>query len=107
MGRLQETCGAVTGSFMVIGIYNCNKYSENNDRKEFSYKMIQDFDAQFKAIHGTTNCKALLKCDLKTQEGRQYVKDNGLHDTICEKCIADSVDILEELMKYDLEYKQS
>lgn len=23
MGRLQQTCGAVTGSFMVLGIYNC------------------------------------------------------------------------------------
>lgn len=26
MGRIQETCGAVTGSFMVLSIYNGKKY---------------------------------------------------------------------------------
>lgn len=25
MGRLQETCGAVTGAFMVLGMHNCQK----------------------------------------------------------------------------------
>ena len=33
MGRLQETCGAVTGSFMILGIHNCKKYQDNKDRK--------------------------------------------------------------------------
>jgi C_GCAxxG_C_C family probable redox protein len=26
MGRLQETCGAVTGAFMVMGMHNGKKY---------------------------------------------------------------------------------
>lgn len=34
MGRLQETCGAVTGSYMVLGVYNCKKVTDNQDRKE-------------------------------------------------------------------------
>ncbi|HEY4787031.1 MAG TPA: C-GCAxxG-C-C family protein [Bacteroidales bacterium] len=98
MGRLQETCGAVTGAFMTLGIYNCQKYTENKDRKEKTYAMIQEFNARFISIHKTTQCAELLKCDLKTPEGQEIFKKGNLTEKVCEKCIADSVDILEEIM---------
>ena len=99
MGRLQETCGAVTGSFMVLGIYNSKKYADNKDRKEETYSMIQNFNEKFKSIHGTLDCKSLLKCDLRTEEGQQYAKENNLFGTICERCISDSLKIVEDLIK--------
>lgn len=99
MGRLQETCGAVTGAFMVIGIYNCKKYSDNKDRKEESYAMIQRFSDKFKSINGATDCKTLINCDLKTEEGHRYAKENNLFEKVCEKCISDSVGIIEELIE--------
>jgi len=98
MGRLQETCGAVTGSFMVLGIYNCNKHADNKDRNEKTYAMIQKFSDEFTAIHGTTECKSLINCDLKTEEGRQYAHDRQLYEIVCEKCILDSIRIIEELI---------
>ena len=98
MGRLQETCGAVTGSFMVLGIYNGKKYNENTLKKEKSYSMIQLFSEKFKSIHGTTDCKSLLKCDLKTEEGQLFAKENHLFETLCERCISDSIMIIEELI---------
>lgn len=101
MGRLQGTCGAVTGSFMVLGLYNCKKYPDNRERKEGSYAMIQRFDGKFKSIYGTTDCKTLINCDLRTEEGRKYVADNNLHEKICEKCIEDSISIIEELIEKD------
>jgi C_GCAxxG_C_C family probable redox protein len=99
MGRLQETCGAVTGSFMVLGIFNGIKYSDNKDKKEITYSMIQKFSERFKSLNGTTDCKSLIKCDLKTEEGQRYAKENKLFDTICEKCISDSLTIIEDLIK--------
>jgi len=99
MGRLQETCGAVTGSFMVLGIFNGIKYSDNKDKKEITYSMIQKFSERFKSLNGTTDCKSLIKCDLKTEEGQHYAKENKLFDTICEKCISDSLTIIEDLIK--------
>ncbi len=98
MGRLQETCGAVTGAFMVIGLFNNNKYSEIKDIKENAYKMIKEFDRKFKEIYNTTSCKLLLNCDLNTEEGQEYVKANNLHEKVCEKCIIDSVKILEKMI---------
>jgi len=99
MGRLQETCGAVTGAFMVLGIYNCKKYVENKDRKDKTYPMVLDFNRKFIEIHHTNTCKGLLGCDLNTDEGQQYAKDHNVHGTICEKCITDAVGILEEMMR--------
>ncbi|MBP1672763.1 MAG: hypothetical protein H6Q25_578 [Bacteroidetes bacterium] len=99
MGRLQETCGAVTGSFMVLGIYNCQKYADNKIRKDHTYSMIQSFSDRFVSLHGTINCKRLLNCDLKTEKGQRFAKENNLFETICEKCITDSITILEDLMK--------
>ncbi len=98
MGRLQETCGAVTGSFMVLGIYNCKKFTDNKDRKEVTYSMVQKFSEKFKQINGTTDCISLLKCDLKTEEGYQFAKENNLFETVCEKCISDSIRIVNQLM---------
>jgi C_GCAxxG_C_C family probable redox protein len=99
MGRLQQTCGAVTGAFMAIGIYNCKKFTDNKDRKENTYAMIQRFNDNFKSIHGVTDCKSLINCDLRTEEGRRYLAENNLHEKVCEKCISDAVGIVDELIK--------
>lgn len=98
MGRLQETCGAVTGSFMLLSIYNCTKYSDNGQRKDNTYTMIQEFSKKFNTIHGTLQCRLLLNCDLRTEEGQQYFHEHNLMETVCEKCISTSVDIVEELL---------
>lgn len=99
MARLQETCGAVTGAFMVFGIYNCNKFSDNKVRKDETYSMIRKFTDEFKTLHGTISCKSLLNCDLNTEEGQQFLKENNLSETICEKCIIDSIRIVEKILE--------
>jgi C_GCAxxG_C_C family probable redox protein len=98
MGRLQEKCGAVTGAFMVIGMYTSQKYKDNISRKNHSYAMIQQFDQRFKSIHHSTQCNELLKCDLRSEEGHVYAVENQLFEKICQKCIADAVVIVEELV---------
>jgi C_GCAxxG_C_C family probable redox protein len=99
MGRLQETCGAVTGSFMVLGIHTCKKFTENSKRKEETYAMVQKFTEKFKQIHGTTECRSLLKCEIKTDEGHHYAKEHNLFEMVCEKCISDSLVIIDELIE--------
>ncbi|MBK7132443.1 MAG: C_GCAxxG_C_C family protein [Bacteroidales bacterium] len=103
MGRLQETCGAVTGSYMVLGIYNGRKYSDNAEKKEVTYKMIQDFTERFKSLNGTTDCRSLLKCDLRTEEGHRYAVENNLFGTTCEKCILDSMRIVDDIIEKQIQ----
>ena len=97
MGRLQEKCGAVTGAFMVIGMISSGLYKDNLDRKNHSYAMIQQFDQRFKSIHQTTQCSELLQCDLRSPEGHAYAVENKLFGKVCEKCISNAVQIIEEL----------
>jgi len=96
MGRLQGTCGAVTGAFMAIGAFISNKYENNSDRKAKSIEMIQSYNEKFIALHKTSDCKDLLGCNLRTPEGQAFFKDNNLSEKICVRCISDSVDILNE-----------
>lgn len=98
MGRLQETCGAATGSFMVMGVFNCGKYTDNKERKEKTYALVREFSRRFTDLHGSLKCSELMNCDMNTEEGQQYVKDNNLHEVVCEKCIADSVKILGDIL---------
>jgi C_GCAxxG_C_C family probable redox protein len=99
MGRLQETCGAVTGSFMVLGVHTCKRHTDNKTRKEETYKLIKEFSKKFKQINGTTDCIDLLNCDLNTEEGNRIAKEKNLFGTICEKCISDSIKIIEDLIQ--------
>jgi len=91
MGRLQNTCGAVTGAYMVIGLYANN---ENNDNIEDTYQKIQQFDKNFTQKNGTTICQTLINCDLNTTEGKTKFKEKNLKKTVCENCIKDSISFL-------------
>jgi C_GCAxxG_C_C family probable redox protein len=97
MGRLQETCGAVTGSYMIIGIKATNIYPDANESREKTISMIREFTEKFKTIHKSTNCSKLLNCDLNTPEGQRYLSDNNLSEKVCIKCILDSIDIIEDI----------
>jgi C_GCAxxG_C_C family probable redox protein len=103
MGRLQETCGAVTGSLMVLGVYNCRKFTENKERKAATYPMVQKFSEKFKELNGTTDCIELLNCEIRSEEGHEFAVRNKLFETVCEKCISDAVGIVDELIEEDLE----
>lgn len=100
MGRLQETCGAVTGAYMVLGLKYGGSIPDDN-RNEKTIGKIQEFTHRFKEKHSVTTCRELLNCDLKTDEGQQYFSDNSLHDTVCSKCVSNAVEILEELIAKD------
>ncbi len=99
MGRLQETCGAVTGAFMVLGLYNSRICLTEDETKESTISMIQNFSKKFIRIHGVTDCKSLLKCDLKTEEGQKEYRQYHLSERVCEKCIQNSVSIVQELIE--------
>jgi len=98
MGRLQETCGAVTGAFMVIGLKYGKVKEEDDEAKEKTYELIKEFSSQFKKIHGSLKCKDIIECDINTPEGNQFYEKNNLHQK-CTSCIEDSVLILNNILK--------
>ena len=95
MGRMQNTCGAVTGAFMVIGCLN-GKYKEDDDElKEKTYNLIQEFTNDFKKENDTINCLKLMGFDFRDKEEMEKAVEKELFKEKCLKYILDSVDIIE------------
>jgi C_GCAxxG_C_C family probable redox protein len=98
MGHMQGTCGAVTGSFMTISLYCGNKFPDNHERTAEAYRLIKEFDSEFKKLHETTNCMELIGYELDSPEDHDRAVENNIFERVCEKCISDSIDILHILL---------
>ena len=98
MARMGETCGAVTGAFMVIGLQLGNTTAEDQESKERTYQLVREFVRRFAARHGSIKCRELLGCDLSTPEGWQRAREQGLFTTRCREFVRDSAQIVAELI---------
>jgi C_GCAxxG_C_C family probable redox protein len=95
MGRLQETCGAVTGAYLLIGLKHGMTSAEDSHKKDHTYSLVREFDRLFKERHPSTNCRELLGVDLLTGD-KQLIAEK--HESICPALIHDSVEIIESLI---------
>jgi C_GCAxxG_C_C family probable redox protein len=95
MGRLQETCGAVSGAYLVIGLKYGQCAKDDAAAKEKTYATVQEFARRFEARNESTNCRALLGADLiggDRQTASERVKQ------VCPQMVLDAAEILESLL---------
>lgn len=97
--RQAQVCGAVSGAYMLIGLMNGKYLPEDNESKEKCFSLAMEFTKRFNELHGSINCCDLLKYDLSTPEGLQYIKENSLWDTLCPIFIRDACQLLEEMFE--------
>ena len=98
MGRLQKTCGSVTGAFMVLSFYSSQKNSDIQQAKEEVILKIKEFNERFLEMQDSTDCLTLLNCDLNTEAGQEEFQYKNLRESVCESCIRNSVQVLSELI---------
>jgi C_GCAxxG_C_C family probable redox protein len=91
-----ETCGAVTGAYMVLGLKIRTEGKTYQDIKTESKSNIRRFNELFMAKHGSLQCKKLLGIDLSTPEGMQQAREKGLFDTVCATLVGSAAEILQE-----------
>ena len=97
MGRTGNTCGAVTGAYMVLGLRQDVTPENTTQIKTRAYQLVKDFNRKFIEKNGSIMCRDLLGCDLSTAEGQAYAKEKGLTKTVCPCLVGDSIEILEEM----------
>jgi len=97
--RMAETCGAVTGAFMVLGLKYGNKTAEDKKGKARTYEKIVEYTNRFKARNGSVICRELLGCDISTPEGMEKAKESELFDSVCSKMVREAAEILEEMLE--------
>ena len=95
MGRLQETCGAVTGAFLVIGMKHGSDVAGDVSSKEKTYAAVREFSRLFELRNKTTNCRELLGVDLIN--GDQPMASEQIK-TVCPKMVRDAAEILESMI---------
>lgn len=96
-GRLQLTCGAVSGGVLALGLALGNARGEEQDRKEAAYAASRELALAAAAEFGASDCRALLRgADLRTEEGKARVKAEGLSDLVCKPIVGRCVELVEE-----------
>ena len=80
MGGMQDTCGAVTGMFMAMGMTN------TTSSKAEMYEEIREMAEQFKKECGSLYCR-----DLKKME-------NGVQKVSCSQCVETCAKLLDKYM---------
>ncbi|MBN1574064.1 MAG: C_GCAxxG_C_C family protein [Deltaproteobacteria bacterium] len=98
MARMAETCGAVTGAFMVLGLKFPSSKGGDFDAKEKTYEAVHRFAEKFNAKNGSIVCRDLLGCDIGTEEGRSLAVDNQLFYTKCPGFVRFAAEIIEEML---------
>ena len=98
MGRMAETCGAVTGAFMVLGLSTDATTAADKDDRGQIYEQVLDFANRFAARNGSIICDDLMGCDISTPAGLAYANEKGLFATTCPKMVQDAAEILEEML---------
>ena len=95
MGRLQNTCGAVAGAFMVISYLNGQYRIDDKESSEKTYQLIRNFAKDFEEINGSINCLSLMDCDLQTENGIKTAIENNYFETKCVKYVEDAVKLIQ------------
>ncbi|HEY3365929.1 MAG TPA: C-GCAxxG-C-C family protein [Symbiobacteriaceae bacterium] len=90
-----ETCGAVSGALMVLGLRHAGDDPCAKEAKGQARQRAQAFAQSFAAVHGTVRCSALVGCDMGTAEGYEQARSQNLFGTLCPKFVQTAAELLE------------
>lgn len=96
MGRLGETCGAVSAAYLLIGLKYGKYEADDNKAKDKTYELVRDFQKKFSAQNNSTICRELLKLDLMTNNDRQ--KEIERVNEVCPVMVKNAAEILETIL---------
>jgi len=99
IARMGQTCGAVSGALMVLGLKYSQTKPEDRPAKEKMYAIAKDFMERFKAHNGSALCRELLGYDISNPREYQIVKDKRLFTSLCPRLVEDAVEIVEQLLQ--------
>ena len=98
MGQLGETCGAVTGALMVIGLKYGKYQLADTTSKDKTYVCVKQYSDMFKQQYGSIKCQDLINFDLSKADELIKARESGVFRTICHKLIASSVEMVEKVI---------
>jgi C_GCAxxG_C_C family probable redox protein len=92
--RRGDTCGAVTGALMVLGLAHAGDDCRTIEGRQTVNGAVTRFADRFRERHGSLICRELLGCDLSTPEGQAEARARGLFVTRCPLFVRDAAELV-------------
>jgi C_GCAxxG_C_C family probable redox protein len=98
MSHMGNTCGAVSGALMVIGMKYGRTELDDQASKEKTYELGQQFIHEFRRRNHSLNCTDLIGYDLSDPRALAEAREKKVFHARCSKFVGDAGDILEEIL---------
>ena len=98
MARTGETCGAVTGALMVIGLKYGRVDVDDSRALEKTDDRVKEFFRRFKSRNRSLVCRELIGCEIGTPEGMDFANQNNVFGNICRNLVRDAAEILRDIL---------
>jgi len=96
MGRMLDTCGLLTGAFMVIGMKHSMVTPDKKEEKEAAFALIQKLTSEFRKKHGSHLCRDLTNYPhLNSEDEIQRFGNDPLRAETCRSCLKTVASFLE------------
>ncbi len=92
-----ETCGAVTGALMIIGLKYGATDAEDKLSKKKTYELAGKFMKKFEVRNKSAVCRELLGFDIGANDTPNLNKSKIIMQQ-CPKYVKDAAEILEEII---------
>ncbi len=96
-----QTCGAVLGALMIIGVALAPEDPKDKDAKGPAIIAASQFMELFQATHGSCKCKDLLGRDISTPEGIKAVREDGTFARVCPPLVVTAAELLDDILNKD------
>lgn len=91
-----DTCGAVTGALIAIGLAFGGDTAEDTAAVK---QKVAEFQAAFTEKNGSTICRELLGFDFSQPGGHEAAAESGKLTDFCPELVCSSVEILKDLLQ--------
>ena len=92
-----ETCGAVIGALLVIGMKYGHNGPDDMERRNVLMAKRAEFIEKWKERRGSCMCNDLLGDDISPPEGLGRILEAGTMFTLCPELVLDAVDIMDNM----------
>ena len=101
MARLGDTCGAITGGMMFLGLKFPRLVADDAEAKEKNYRLVHEFVKRFKEMNESSMCRDLLGFDPGIPEASQRFTNEPELETRCAGFVREASEILEEIIEIE------
>ncbi len=92
-------CGAVTGAYMVLGLYAGQQSEDIHEVKRIAGELVGDFTSRFQQLCGSVICRDLLGHDISTPEGLAKARQEDQFKKVCRPLVGDALDVLDQMLQ--------